>query len=516
MQNRAVPDSIPPIKTDACAPITLTKVAAARTALLVAIAVGQSAFSPAHAASVIETPSMQRISNDALADNTKDAEKSPPLDFNVDMAIRKSYFIPAIEIVGFDFLLNQHNRRYISDEYKSTLSSIRRNIGTRWVVDNDPFSTNQLGHPYQGSIYHGFARSTGLNYWQALGYTFMGSAFWEVAGETTAPSRNDQIMTGIGGTFLGEALFRLSSLMLEHGGASPPLWREIGAAALSPSAGFNRLVFGNRLGGIFPGHDPAYFSRIQIGFSGTASGEQGTSTTKLRRNEALTDFSVDYGLPGKPGYSYTRPFDYFHFQATASSANGFENLMTRGLLLGSDFKKGESVRGFWGLYGSYDYIAPQIFRISSTALSAGGTAQWQLSKSFALQATGNLGLGYAAVGTTRGDVTERDYHYGVAPQALIATRLMFADLASIDLTAREYFVSSVGATSRNGHDNIVRIDASYTHRVNRRHAVTIKYLGNRRDASFPDLGTRTQSRGTFGIFYTLLGQDGFGNVDWQH
>jgi hypothetical protein len=185
------------------------------------------------------------------------------------------------------------------------------------------------------------------------------------------------------------------------------------------------------------------------------------------------------------------------------------------LLLGRDFKKGDSVRGFWGLYGSYDYIAPQIFRISSTALSAGGTAQWQLSKSFALQATGNLGLGYAAVGTTRGDVTERDYHYGVAPQALIATRLMFADLASIDLTAREYFVSSVGASNRDGHDNIVRIDASYTHRVNRRHAVTIKYLGNRRDASFPDLGARTQSRGTFGIFYTLLGQDGFGNVDWQ-
>ena len=83
----------------------------------------------------------------------------------------------------------------------------------------------------------------------------------------------------------------------------------------------NRLVFGNRLGGIFPGHDPAYFSRIQIGFSGTANGEQGTSTTKLRRNEALTDFSIDYGLPGKPGSFYTRPFDYFHFQATASSAN---------------------------------------------------------------------------------------------------------------------------------------------------------------------------------------------------
>jgi len=33
---------------------------------------------------------------------------------------------------------------------------------------------------------------------------------------------------------------------------------------------------------------------------------------------------------------------------------------------GREYEKGASVRGFWGLYGSYDYIAPQIFRVSST------------------------------------------------------------------------------------------------------------------------------------------------------
>ena len=173
----------------------------------------------------------------------KETEK-PTLDFSADVAARKSYAIPALEIFGFDFLLNQHNRRYIRDEYESNLTTIRHNLRASWVVDNDPFSTNQLGHPYQGSIYHGFARSAGLNYWESLGYTFVGSAFWEIAGETTRPSRNDQINTGIGGTFLGEALFRLSSLMLENGGSAPPFWRELGAAALSPSAGFNRLLFG--------------------------------------------------------------------------------------------------------------------------------------------------------------------------------------------------------------------------------------------------------------------------------
>ena len=75
--------------------------------------------------------------------------------------------------------------------------------------------------------------------------------------------------------------------------------------------------------------------------------------------------SLDYGLPGKPGYTYDRPFDYFSFKATASSANGFENLMIRGLLIGTDYKAGENYRGVWGLYGSFDYISPAIFRVSS-------------------------------------------------------------------------------------------------------------------------------------------------------
>ena len=45
--------------------------------------------------------------------------------------------------------------------------------------------------------------------------TFAGSAMWEIAGEDTLPSRNDQVASGIAGSFLGEALFRMSSLVLE-------------------------------------------------------------------------------------------------------------------------------------------------------------------------------------------------------------------------------------------------------------------------------------------------------------
>ena len=427
---------------------------------------------------------------------------------------RKSYAIPALEIVGFEAALNLFDRTFLGSDYDSNLSTIHRNRSRGWVVDNDPYSINQLGHPYQGSVYHGFARSAGLNYWESLGYTFAGSALWEIAGESTPPSKNDQVASGIAGTFLGESLFRMAHLVLENGRGSR-FWRELGAAAISPSTGFNRLVYGKRFDGLFASHNPAYYSRLQLGVSGTTQNNPGTST-KLKRTEGIVDFSMDYGLPGKSGYTYDRPFDYFSFQATGSTANVVESLSTRGLLLGTAYEAGERYRGIWGLYGSYDYHSPQVFRVSSTALSLGTTGQAWLSRAIALQGSALLGAGYAAVSTLHG-TQENDYHYGVAPQALVALRLIFGDTASLDATAREYFVSRVGSSGagRGGHDNIARADVSLTWRVHKQHGIAVRYVWTRRDATYEDLADRAQQRGTFGIFYTLLGHDRFGAVDWQ-
>ena len=292
----------------------------------------------------------------------------------------------------------------------------------------------------------------------------------------------------------------------------PRFWREFTATAVSPSSGFNRLVYGERFGPLFASHGAAFYSRFQIGPSSLTQNRPGTST-KIKRNELLLDYSMDYGLPGQPGYVYRRPFDYFSFQATGSSASVFESIASRGLLYGRDYALGPNYRGVWGLYGSYDYIAPQVFRVSSTALSVGSTGQWWLSDRMALQGTALGGVGYAGVGTLHG-ADERDYHYGVTPQALLALRWIFGSRASADVTAREYFVSGV-ANARGGHDNIMRADASLTLRVYRQHAIAIKYLWTRRDASYPDLSDRVQRRGTLGLYYALIGPDLFGAVDWR-
>jgi hypothetical protein len=424
----------------------------------------------------------------------------------------RSYSIPALEILGFDFLLNRYNHGFSgSSDYDVTGSTIRSNFRGGWVTDNDPFSVNQFAHPYQGSMYHGFARSAGLSYWESAGYTFAGSLAWEIAGEKTRPSGNDQVASGIAGSFLGEALFRMASLVLEHGDGVPQFWRELIAGSISPPTGFNRLAFGDRFSSIFSSHDAAYYSRLQVGWSTTTHDVRGSSTD-VKENEMVADFSMQYGLPGKEGYEYTRPFDYFAFHAVASSANLFETIQTRGMLVGRPFGTGDAAyRGIWGLFGSYDYVAPQTYRISTTALSLGSVAQLWLSESVALQGSALMGVGYAGVGTLHGTLAN-DYTYGVAPQALLAGRVIFGQRAALDVTTREYFVHGVGG---GGTDNIFRADVSFTMRVLKQHAVAIKYLLNRRAASSSTLGDRTQEHATLGLFYSYIGKDSFGAVDWR-
>ena len=430
-----------------------------------------------------------------------------------DSGSRRNYVLPAFEVLGFNAALNLVDRSILGDEYRTDLTTIRRNLRRKWVIDGDPYNINQFLHPYQGAMYQMLARSAGVPYWTSLLYSMGGSVSWEIAGERSPPSRNDFIASGIAGSFLGESLFRMANLLIENASGSPSFRRSLAATAISPSNGFNRLVFGDRFDAVLSSRGAAYYRRWHVGASGTTNNVVGSST-RFRRNEGLVELSMEYGLPGVSGYAYHRPFDYFAIQATGSTANGLENILTRGLLLGATYGAGDRYRGLWGLYGSYDYIAPQIFRVSSTAISLGTTGQRMLTNRVALQSTVLGGAGYAAVGTLHG-TSDTDYHYGVAPQAVAATRLVFGDMASFDLTAREYFVSEVAAASTGGHDNIVRADVSFSLRIHQQRALAVRYQWTRRDAAFPGAALQRQVRGTLALFYTLLGHDRFGVVDWR-
>ena len=231
----------------------------------------------------------------------------PKQSLNWETGAGRSYVIPAVELTGYLLLLNQFDRHFVEPEaiYRTGTKSFWTNLtDSKWVVDSDPFATNQFLHPYGGSIYYGLARSAGLNFWESFGYAAVGSFLWEMGGETGPPSINDQITTPIAGSFLGEPLFRMASLLLENDGSKPGFWRELGAAVISPPTGFNRLVFGDRFDAVFPSHAPAIATRFQLGTALNAH-LTGPATSDFKQNEAIADFQLSYGLPGKPGYSYS-------------------------------------------------------------------------------------------------------------------------------------------------------------------------------------------------------------------
>lgn len=433
----------------------------------------------------------------------------------------RSLLIPALEIPAFLVGLSIYDRHAYPNQmedgkkvYSSTFSSTWDHlIHQHWVIDKDPFAINQFMHPYQGTIFHGFARSAGLNYWEALAYDNMGSFEWKMAGETDLPSINDQIATGIAGSFFGEALFRMSSLLFEDDDKNPSFLRKLGGVLISPTAGFNRYAFGDRFRGTFSGGNPAIFSMLSLG-EGLQSNQndQGLRTTG-NRNQAMLTFDLAYGLPGKDGYTYSRPFDYFQFEfdALGNAGNRVDNVMIRGLLLGTTYEAGTAVDGIWGLYGGYDYISPFLFRVSSTSLSLGTTFQAKLSEPVTLQGSFLAGVGYGAAGNVT-PVGDRDYHYGVTPQALAALRLIFARRVMIDATDRYFYVSGTGSDNPAGNESVHRLNAGLTVRLFGRQAIGFQYIESRRSAHFPGLPDSHQSLGTVALVYTLLGKAGFGAV----
>ena len=375
-----------------------------------------------------------------------------------------------------------------------TPASIRRNLRGPWVVDDDPFEINQFLHPYQGAMYHGIARSNGLSYWPSVAYTFAGSALWEIAGETTPPSRNDQIASGIAGSFLGEPLFRISRLLLERADHGPGVWRTLASVLASPPTGINHVLVGNPAGSLAPDAVPFSDIRVQFGATAIATGRS-RSVSSLALHQPRLALSMDYGYPGNASYRHERPFDYFRIESSVS-AEGMEQLSTRGLIAGSRLRSGPSRRHLGPLWHLRLLCARRL-----SLLQHGGLVRHHAA-GIDIRVAG--GAEFRACGRratplrnrfSQLDQTDgRDYHYGVAPQALANLRLIAGRRAALDLTAREYFISAVGGFGTGQRDLIFVGDASLAIRIYRRHALGLTYQLAGRSSDFSRCRT-TRRRG---------------------
>jgi hypothetical protein len=448
-----------------------------------------------------------------------------------DTSARRSNALPGIEITGFLALLSAYDRVAYANQiqdgkkvYSSTLSStwdhLRQQI---WVHDQDPFNVNQFGHPYQGATMYGLARTSGHRFWSSLIHANVGSFIWKMAGETDPPSIDDMVTTGQAGSLLGEALYRMSDLVLRDArrGKARRLHEGL-AAVVSPPSAVNRRVFGQRFSSQLADTTPATSWQLRLGATTDALARDYSSPVSLLQRDATAEFWMSYGLPGLPGYDYARPLDYFDLQISflSSTSNPIENVMVRGLLLGRKTAERARSRGIWGLYGSYDYISPYLFRVSSTAVSLGTTRQYWLTPNVAMQGSMLGGVGYGAAGSTTvipstpTNAAIRDYHFGVTPQALATIRVIAGDRFMLDVAAREYYVSGLGSDDIRGSETIFRGNLGFNVRVVSGHALGARFVSSTRNARYGKLPNKRLSEGTVTFAYSYLGGNHFGAVKW--
>ncbi len=182
------------------------------------------------------------------------------------------------------------------------MQSIKNNLTYPWQWDDNQFVNNQFSHPYHGSLYYNSARTNGYDFWESFAWPFVGSAMWEIAGESWAPAPNDLLNTSFGGVVLGETLFRLSSLALDNTATgSERTFREIGGFLLNPLRGFNRLIRGETHGVSANPDDwrpSKVFGVLDVGYRRTAN-EFSFDSVKTDLDQWDIGFKLAYGDPAK-------------------------------------------------------------------------------------------------------------------------------------------------------------------------------------------------------------------------
>ena len=108
---------------------------------------------------------------------------------------------------------NRYMRK--ADFAKISFKTIGQNLNPNNLEwDDNQFFTNQIFHPYHGSLYFNAFRTNGYSFWESVPSAIAGSLVWETAFETHLPAPNDLVNTSLGGICLGEMSYRISRKLL--------------------------------------------------------------------------------------------------------------------------------------------------------------------------------------------------------------------------------------------------------------------------------------------------------------
>ena len=275
------------------------------------------------------------------------------------------------EVLFVNGFIHGVDRYLVKEEYsKTSTKSFRDNIKSGFAWDDDNFVFNNFGHPCQGSLDFNAARSNGLNYWQSVPYTILGSISWEIFDENTQPSLNDVISTSVTGPFIGEVSHRMARKLIDESARGPMRFiREATVVLFNPVEEFNRLVSGR-----------AWKVRRGIGSDEEASMADDTETAVCLavgdrflaepgdlshgKQHPFFSFTVEYGVTAD-GEKHVKPFDRFTLDGMLAFGGGqhfISQVHLMGRICSTPIFMSEKTGGELGLYQYYCYEDTQFPR----------------------------------------------------------------------------------------------------------------------------------------------------------
>lgn len=270
----------------------------------------------------------------------------------------------ALEAFAINVGVQCFDQFVMNEEFaKISFHSIKHNIETGFVWDNDQFSTNLFAHPYHGGLYFNAARSHGMNFWESVPYSFCGSLMWETTCEIEPPAINDLMATTFGGVAIGEVTHRVSNLVFDDRlSGFPRFMREFLGTLICPIKGLNRILSGDAWrvrGKYYKYHD---YQRSPISFSLSAGYRYLADNNALFRGEGnpYVRFNLVYGNPFDG--ETTKPYDYFTLDATFGLSSN-QPLITGLHLLGRlwsvpvEVSKGTEME--FGIFQHFNYYDSQ-------------------------------------------------------------------------------------------------------------------------------------------------------------
>ena len=318
-------------------------------------------------------------------------DDSVPKTHFPDTPVRKRFWRGAGELTLVEmtpWLVDQYLRKedYTHISFQSVADNLKPGS---WAWDNDPFVTNQFGHPYHGSLFFNAFRENGYSFWQSVPASFAGSYLWETVAENQAPATNDFINTGFGGVTLGEVTHRLANKLVNNNsrGLSRQV-SEVFALLINPVGGFNRILNGQWGRSKY---DPTRKDSTKI------YTEVDLGLRKFKVDHTDGNFGL-YGhallLYGSPYESNKTPFSYMYINAElGKDDSSLVNIVSLyGSLTGWNIQSTANIRQTLLLTANYDFIRNEAFSYSSQNIKLNLFSTFGLTKGIKIHTTVAGGL----------------------------------------------------------------------------------------------------------------------------